>query len=352
MTDPPVLPSKRVQMFVQVVKRLYGPLVRRAAREFLQGRLLDPQEPAQGRRLRGDVDRFVGATWTRVDEKIQSLGQMKAALERVASKCKGRGPTSECSIARRLPMPDVELIYDKDCPNIETARSQLLRAFAEADVKARWKEWRTDDPDAPSHVHGYGSPTVLVNGKDVAGHEPDLNGPSCRIYAAGDLAVNGAPSVESIIAALSGERETSSTWATRLPGWRSSGAMIPALGVALLPKAACPACFPLYAGVLSVLGLGFLLQTTYLLPITIAFLGIALAALGFRASQRRGYGPFFLGVISAVVLVVGKFSFGNDLAMYTGLGALIAASLWNSWPKPKVGSGACPACAPNAASSD
>ncbi|HJZ97316.1 MAG TPA: hypothetical protein VKE70_12480, partial [Candidatus Solibacter sp.] len=61
-----------------------------------------------------------------------------------------------------------------------------------------------------------------------------------------------------------------------------------------LPKLMCPMCWPAYAGVVSALGLGFLISTKYLLPLTVAFLGITAAARGFRTSRRHGYGPLWL----------------------------------------------------------
>ena len=79
-------------------------------------------------------------------------------------------------------MPTVELIYDRDCPNVAQARAQLLRAFAESKVEPRWQEWRGDDADSPSRVRGNGSPTirsvpaVVIDGKLAdccAGRGPD-----------------------------------------------------------------------------------------------------------------------------------------------------------------------------------
>jgi len=49
-------------------------------------------------------------------------------------------------------MPRVELIYDPDCPNARQARAQLLRAFSQAGVPARWQEWCRDDPHAPDYA--------------------------------------------------------------------------------------------------------------------------------------------------------------------------------------------------------
>ena len=78
------------------------------------------------------------------------------------------------------------------------------------------------------------------------------------------------------------------------------------------------------------------MQTTYLLPLTVASLALALAALGFRAKGRRGYGPLIVGVLAAAAFVLGKFVFNSNAAVYGGLAGLIGASLWNSWPKKSV----------------
>ncbi len=79
-------------------------------------------------------------------------------------------------------------------------------------------------------------------------------------------------------------------------GWRQSILAVPSIGVSVLPKLACPACWPAYAGLLTSIGLGFLISVRYLLPLTIAFLVLALAAMLFRARDRRGYGAFLLVV--------------------------------------------------------
>jgi hypothetical protein len=40
--------------------------------------------------------------------------------------------------------------------------------------------------------------------------------------------------------------------------WKQNLLAVPGIGLSLLPKIACPACWPAYAGLLSSLGLGFL----------------------------------------------------------------------------------------------
>ena len=73
--------------------------------------------------------------------------------------------------------------------------------------------------------------------------------------------------------------------------WRDGWLTVPGISVALLPKLACPLCWPLYSGIVSSVGLGFLISTKYLLPLTTAFLILTLGA-SYHAKQRRGYGPF------------------------------------------------------------
>ncbi len=110
------------------------------------------------------------------------------------------------------------------------------------------------------------------------------------------------------------------------------------------PVGVCPACWPAYAGVLSSVGLGFLLQDSYLFAVMATLLAVAVATLGYRARSRRGYGPLGLGVAAAALAVVGKFVLSSDLLLYLGLGLLVVASVWNVWPTPAA-SRSCASCA-------
>ena len=116
-------------------------------------------------------------------------------------------------------------------------------------------------------------------------------------------------------------------------GWLSSLAVLPGIGAALLPVLTCPACWPAYAGLLSALGLNFANYTPYLLPLTIVLLLVAVGALGYHAVSRRQYGPLSMGIAGSVILVAGKFALDRDLIMYGGIALLVAASVWNAWPR-------------------
>jgi mercuric ion transport protein len=227
-------------------------------------------------------------------------------------------------------MPTIDFVYDLDCPNISSARANLMRALSKAGVPARWQEHRIGDPEAPDHVRGFGSPTILIDGRDVGGLEPAAES-CCRLYAA-ENAMIGSPSVEDITAAIVRAASTPPR-PTRL---RTTVAALPAVGVALMPKIVCPLCWPAYVGLLSATGLTFLMEDRWLLPISALFLLAALVALGWRAEKRRGYGPAIAGLFSSVAILAGKFAVESDVAVYGGIAALIAACVWNAWPRRAV----------------
>jgi hypothetical protein len=230
-------------------------------------------------------------------------------------------------------MPTVDFVFALDCPNVADARARLIHALAEAGVTPAWHEWRIGDPDLPQRVSGYGSPTILVDGTDVAGAEP-ADAQTCRVYTRPDGSISGLPTVEQIIAAINGPSQRR---------WSAQLAALPGIGTAMLPKLACPACWPAYAGLVSSLGLGFLLETRWLLPLTVVLLALTVAALTYGAQARRGYGPAVLAATAAVTIIAAKFAFDVDAAFYAGVAVLLSAAIWNAWPRRKRVVD-CPAC--------
>ncbi len=98
------------------------------------------------------------------------------------------------------PPLEVDFIYAEDCPHAEASRNNLIRAFSQLDIPAHWAEHLIDSTDVPPHVRGFGSPTILINGVDVAGLNASAAAEAsrcCRLYAG-----SGAPSVELIVNAL------------------------------------------------------------------------------------------------------------------------------------------------------
>lgn len=108
---------------------------------------------------------------------------------------------------------------------------------------------------------------------------------------------------------------------------------LPGISVSMLPKLICPLCWPAYAGLLASVGLGFLISTAYLLPLTAVSLVLALGALGFGACNRNGHAPFLLGLVAAICVLLGKFVWLSKPTTYGAVGLLVIASLWNAWPR-------------------
>ena len=86
----------------------------------------------------------------------------------------------------------IELIHFDGCPNVERARENLRAVLGDDS----WTEWNLSSADTPERFRRYGSPTVLVDGRDVTGDNGGTDGMACR--------ADGAPSPELIREVLSG----------------------------------------------------------------------------------------------------------------------------------------------------
>ncbi len=91
-------------------------------------------------------------------------------------------------------MSGIELVYFDGCPNVDAARANIRAALEAADLPPTWREWNQSDPSAPAYVKQYGSPTVLVDGRDVTGVEAGVAASACR--------ADGAPSAKMIRLAM------------------------------------------------------------------------------------------------------------------------------------------------------
>lgn len=93
----------------------------------------------------------------------------------------------------------IELVYFEGCPNADAARDNLRKACMELGLRADWQEWNQSNDAAPAHIKTFGSPSILVNGRDVTGNPGNGHAEqSCRLYEGGQ----NAPGVETIKAAL------------------------------------------------------------------------------------------------------------------------------------------------------
>lgn len=234
---------------------------------------------------------------------------------------------------------NVELIYDADCPNVAQTRSLLIQAFTRTGISARWREWERAAPESPGYARSYGSPTILVDGEDVAGAGPVSGAGACRVYSDLHGKLSRTPPLETICSALS-RASPAKLAKTR---WQSIAASFPAIGVALMPKLACPLCFPAYAAVLSALGLEFVDYTPYLLPLTAVFLVVAVGVLALQACRTGSIAELLLGVAASIIVLIGKFYFESNWLTTGGVVLLVIAIFLGSRFKSAT-IAPCPAC--------
>jgi len=85
---------------------------------------------------------------------------------------------------------EIDLVYFDGCPNVDEARSHLRALLPDGS----WTEWNLSSADTPETYRRHGSPTVLVDGRDVTGDGGGAVAMACR--------VDGAPSRDVIRRAL------------------------------------------------------------------------------------------------------------------------------------------------------
>jgi hypothetical protein len=74
----------------------------------------------------------------------------------------------------------VQLLTFEGCPLADAAKIELEAALAECGIEG-YEAIDILDPKTPETLRGWGSPTILVNGIDIAG-QPKRDGIGCRMY--------------------------------------------------------------------------------------------------------------------------------------------------------------------------
>ena len=87
----------------------------------------------------------------------------------------------------------VQFLSFAGCPLERQARTELEKALAECGLD-RYENVDIMAEQTVEELKSWGSPTILVNGKDVTGHQGG-DGVGCRVYG-GDL---GVPDAQTIV---------------------------------------------------------------------------------------------------------------------------------------------------------
>ena len=92
--------------------------------------------------------------------------------------------------------PTIQLLVFDGCPLADAARNSLRTALESLGLQ-RFEEIDILDSNAPAGLAGWGSPTILVDGHDVAGNEMG-EAVGCRVYDGPDR----VPTPEEIATAI------------------------------------------------------------------------------------------------------------------------------------------------------
>jgi hypothetical protein len=218
----------------------------------------------------------------------------------------------------------IQLLTFPGCPNAVAAREALRRALVARGLPPRFEEVDVTAPETPEAQRAWGSPTILVDDRDVAGAAP--SGQGCRIYEGAPADRHGVPPDELIGAALDDAQR-------RRPRWMRSLALLPGAILVLLPVAHCPACLGAYFAVLSAVGLGFMVTERVLAPLIGLFLVLGIGTVAWSAKSHRRLGPLVVTLVGSAAVVAGRLVWTVPAALFCGVALLVGAALWNLWLK-------------------
>ena len=133
----------------------------------------------------------------------------------------------------------IELLFIEGCPNLALARRNLAHVVRRSGIDNAEVVERLVGPDeqgAPDEMHG--SPTILIDGIDVAPLRRDEVTICCRLYRT-EHGITGAPTVDTLIDALASvRRSTPPVTGTPRQGSAPPGVSPPnAFPVAQVPQA-------------------------------------------------------------------------------------------------------------------
>mgnify|MGYP000865880417 CR=1 FL=1 len=164
----------------------------------------------------------------------------------------------------------IQLLYFNGCPNVEVARAAVRTALAAEKLEIAVEEIDVEAPTAPDWARGWGSPTILIDGQDVAGQQPSASS-ACRLYA------GGSPSFEQIRSRITAGRGSAG---------RKSRVALPMIGAVSAAIAASACCLvPAILAVVGVSGAGVATRFAPYRPYFLIATGVALAA-GFWFAYR------------------------------------------------------------------
>jgi hypothetical protein len=218
--------------------------------------------------------------------------------------------------------PWVELLARRPGAELDAARRVLRPLLARLGWMVCWEEWRLGDPLLPREL-------AKAMGRRRPGAEPvDL-----ALFVDRRLVWrHGEPWDEALV-----ERFRAAATGFRPPareplGRRLRLSLLPALGVALLPK--CPLCWAAYTGAFASSGLGIAPERLAAVRwALVAALAVALAGILWRSVRLRRPGPAVAATLAVAAVLAGRLALDSTAVTALGLVLLAATAVASSWPR-------------------
>jgi hypothetical protein len=100
-------------------------------------------------------------------------------------------------------VPHLELLWWEGCPSTERALAELREALVDVGLGDAEIRMREIENDAEAEQSGFrGSPTILIDGEDLAGADGEQIGLGCRVYQRRDGRISPTPDPEDLRDAL------------------------------------------------------------------------------------------------------------------------------------------------------
>jgi hypothetical protein len=97
----------------------------------------------------------------------------------------------------------ITFLYYEDCPSHDVALDRLRQVMSEERVQAEVKIIKVETDEQAQRLHFVGSPTILVNGRDIDPPSPGAYyALTCRAYRLEDGRISPLPSPDMIRRAL------------------------------------------------------------------------------------------------------------------------------------------------------
>ena len=199
-------------------------------------------------------------------------------------------------------------------------RALLRQALLDKGLPTEWQEFRAGDSLESVPEVSDRSNAIVGNGKTLL-----------------EFGNQEVPDLKKLKAALGCQPGCSCSTAAeeRSFQWKRAGtlagSLLLSIGIAIFPK--CPMCWAAWMSAFGFAGLENLPYQGWMLPLMIGLLGLNFFALLRNARKRHGYGPFFISLAGATILLIGRFVFASDLCLYLGIGCIMCGSLWNALPR-------------------